>query len=305
MRLQYLTMIARENRRRFVNGGFFFPFDNYLSFLKLLLTYTEVEDVPDSRASMLLSSVAGASFVELGNAPSPSGSWQLTVPNHQYSINSLERLQILLYRWKQAKTAKPGRNPSVDRAAVRQLVRGFEQSASLDAAEGYLAYVFDVGLRRKENNQETTYTSLPQPFFEEIMSHTHSDLLRECQSNEMRRFIDLVRRETYNAVHPIEGQKESQPNYPMMRKLREVQEMDDFVEAITEIAVERGTKLIALEKSNDQEKEYLAMPYEPSISKLVDLAEQHGARLVAQLVLSLALCSRPYEDKEEGGSEKE
>jgi len=309
IRLQHLTMIAKENRRRFVNGGFFFPFDNYLSFLKLLLTYTEIEDGPDPGEPILLSSVAGASFVELGNAPSPSGTWQLTVPNHEYSISSVERLQTLLYRWKKAKTAKPGRDPSVDRAAVRQLVRGFERSDPLDAAEGYLAYVFDVGLRRKENNQDVTYTALPQPFFKEIMSHTHSDLLRECQSDEVRRFIDLVRRETYNTIYPSEEQRavnyheKVQPNYAMMRKLREVQDTDDFTETITEIAVERGTKRIAMEKGDSEEKEFLAMPYEPSISKLVELAEKHDARLVAQVILSLALCRRPYDGDGNGDNE--
>lgn len=305
MRIGDLTRIANGNRRRLVNGGFFFPFDNYLNFLKLLVTYIEEEQIQADPKS--LSSVTGASFVELGNAPSPSGSWQLTIPNHEYTISSVEQLQTLLYQWKKAKTAKPGRDPSVDRAAVRRLMRGFERSDPLDAAEGYLAYVFDVGLRRKEGNREVTYTPLTQPFFEEIMSHTYSDLLQECQSEEVRKFIDLVRRETYNTIYPSEKQrainyqKKVQPNYQMMRKLREVQDKEDFMQALTEIAMERGMKRIALEKSDSEEKEFLAMPYEPSISKLVELAEKHDPRLIAQLVLSLALCKRPGE--EDGGND--
>jgi hypothetical protein len=89
----------------------------------------------------------------------------------------------------------------------------------------------------------------------------------------------------------------------MMRKLREVQDTDDFTETITEIAVERGTKRIAMEKGDSEEKEFLAMPYEPSISKLVELAEKHDARLVAQVVLSLALCRRPYDGDGNGDNE--
>jgi hypothetical protein len=308
LRLEDVRWISSRNRRRFVPNGFFFQYDNYLNLVRQLLTYREEEDLPEAERTLF--SVAGANFIELGEqGKPPQGPWQFVVPNHGYTIDSVEQLRQLLGDWREKNKTRLGKEASVDRAAVRQLVRGFERSDPLDAAEGYLAYVFDVGLCRKENNQDVTYTALPQPFFKEIMSHTHSDLLRECQSDEVRRFIDLVRRETYNTIYPSEEQRavnyheKVQPNYAMMRKLREVQDTDDFTETITEIAVERGTKRIAMEKGDSEEKEFLAMPYEPSISKLVELAEKHDARLVAQVVLSLALCRRPYDGDGNGDNE--
>src|SRR5699024_8310424 len=37
MRVEVLRNIAKENRKRYYYGGFFFPFNNYLRFVKLLL----------------------------------------------------------------------------------------------------------------------------------------------------------------------------------------------------------------------------------------------------------------------------
>lgn len=294
LRLEDLKRIVQANRERFINGGIFFPYDTYLSYLKLLLTY----DLP--RYS--LGAVAGANFVELGTAASPSGSWQLAVPRHQYQFNSADRLQKLLLRWKIALRPKPKSDPSVDREAVRRLVRGFESSDPAAAAEGYLSYVTAVGLI------SGTYRFYPlsQSFFEEIMSLTYSALLQEFQREEVRSFIDLIRRETYNAVYPPPGQPQGQPNYQMMRRLREVQSDEDFVQAITEIATERGITKLAAAKSEQDTMKFFAMPYEPSLIHLTHLAEQYkNPRLIAQLLLAFALCRRSGEQttESETGSE--
>lgn len=290
MRLEDLVLIAEENRARFISGGFFFPYDNYLNYLKLLLIH-EFE-----RHS--LGSVVGANFVDLGTQSSPGGSWQLAVPKHKYSVESAERLQFLLYRWRKALTPRPGSDPSVDRTAVHRLVRGFERSDPLAAAEGYLSYIHAVGL----NDGKNKYYPLNERFFEEIMSYdtNYSRLLEAFQRKEVRNLINLVRQDTYNAVHHGPDQQDRQPNYQMIRKLREVQSMEDLLTALTDIMVERGTTILALSKSENEQSKQLfktySQPLEDSIHRIVQLAEDYrNPRLIAQLILAFALSRRQYE----------
>lgn len=91
MRIDALRKISVDNRKRYVNKGFFFPFDNYLSFVKLLLIHSD-EFVSRLGEAQRLKGVTGNNFVELGTSASPAGTWQLTVPSHKYSIDSVERL---------------------------------------------------------------------------------------------------------------------------------------------------------------------------------------------------------------------
>jgi len=292
MRLSSLHLIVRDNRARWTGTGFFFSYDNYLNYLKLLLRY--------NLERYALYSVAGANFIELGSAPSPAGSWQFAVPQHRYSEMSAECLQILLYRWKKATTPKVGSPPSINREAVRLLVRGFEHSDPASAAQGYLGYIADVGF-----SSERPFYPLYQTFFEEIMEYRYSDLLAAFRQEDVRAFVNLVRQETYSAVYHPPEQADSQPNYQMMRRLREVQSTEDLVQALVEIAIERGTSKLASAKGNRDTLKYLAMPFEPSITRLVELAEQtQNPRLIAQLVLAFALCRRENEsvpqDKESG-----
>ncbi len=292
MRLSYLERLVDDNRRRIISNGFFFPYDNYLNYLKLLLRH--------HLRPKALECVAGASFIELGAAPSPAGSWQFAVPQHRYSEMSAERLHMLLYRWKKATTPKVGSPPSINREAVRLLVRGFEHSDPASAAQGYLGYIADVGF-----SSERPFYPLYQTFFEEIMEYRYSDLLAAFRQEDVRAFVNLVRQETYSAVYHPPEQADSQPNYQMMRRLREVQSTEDLVQALVEIAIERGTSKLASAKGNRDTLKYLAMPFEPSITRLVELAEQtQNPRLIAQLVLAFALCRRENEsvpqDKESG-----
>src|SRR5699024_2943211 len=98
-----------------------------------------------------LKGVAGASFIELGTSASPSGTWQLMYPSHKSSIESVERLQNILVNWRKKKTIRKGSDPSINRKAVRILMKGFESSNPQSAAEGYLQYLDAVGLKGNYN----------------------------------------------------------------------------------------------------------------------------------------------------------
>lgn len=296
MEFDVLRQIASNNRRRIVSRGVFFAYDNYLSFLKLLLTYIEDHRIPENDA--VLRSVAGARFISLGTSSSPAGSWQLAVPKHRYTVGSVERLKNLLIDWKRKAKAGSSGTVSVDRAAVAQFVQGFSESEPMHAAEGYLSYVFTAGLVGRKG----PFYSLTQAFFEEIMSHEtrYRELLNELLGDDIKPFIDLVRRETYNAAFPFKGDQPSTPNYQMMRRLREVQNKDDFVQAVSEIVIERGMTMVATAQSKSRKTQHWSNPYEPSLVRLIELAESssYPPRMIAQLILGLALCKRPYEHAE-------
>ncbi|GAA4415290.1 hypothetical protein GCM10023187_45670 [Nibrella viscosa] len=291
LRLETIKRIVKQNRERLSNGGFFFAYDNYLALLKSLLEYQEDEKPLGEDATLF--SVAGASFIPLGNSSSPSGSWQLAIPKHRYTIESVERLQRLLISWKRAKQTGKDKTISIDRSAVAKLMRGFEYSDPKEATEGYLEYVFDVGLVTTSNNR---IYFLTQNFFKEIMAHKYQPLLQELLEGDLKPFVNLVRQETYHAAFPPKGQAETQPNYQMIRSLREVQNSDDLIKAITEIAIERGITKIATVNSSKSKAERWLNPYEPALKRLIELAESdYSPKLLANLILSFALSKRPYE----------
>src|SRR5699024_447470 len=130
-----------------------------------------------------------------------------------------------------------------------------------------LQYLDAVGLKGN-------YNLLTQTFFEEIMAHTtkYQELLKEFRSEEVQRFIQLLRQDTIQKVYRGNGKKDP-PNYQVIRKLREVQGPDDFVEAITEIAVERGSNKLASAQSSADAMQYMSLPYEGSMEKLIGLGE--------------------------------
>lgn len=293
MRVEALRQIAIGNRKRYYYSGFFFPFNNYLNFVKLLL-----QNAADFESKLgetqKLKGVAGVSFVELGTSASPSGTWQLMVPSHKYSIGSVEKLQNILVNWRREKKPKSGGDPSIDRKAVRTLMNGFEASKPEAAAEGYLQYLDAVGI-------QGNYNILNQTFFEEIMAHTtkYKELLEEFKSEEVQRFIQLLRQDTIQKVYKGNG-KSGPPNYRMIRRLREIQSPKDFIEAITEIAVERGSNKLASSQSNEDSMQYLSLPYEGSLEKLIALAEdsRYTPRLIAQLLLAFSLSSQKSKESE-------
>jgi len=292
MRVEAIRKIVVENRKRYYYDGFFFPFNNYLRFVKLLLKYsTEFE--AQIGETQKLRGATGVSFVELGTSASPSGTWQLMVPSHKYSIGSVEDLEKLLVHWRREKKPPSGGDPSIDRKAVRTLMNGFEASNPQSAAEGYLQYLDAVGI-------QGNYNLLNQTFFEEIMAHStkYRELLEEFKSEEIQRFIQLLRQDTIYKVYHNNGKKDP-PNYQVIRKLREIQSADDFIEAITEIAVERGSNKLASAQSSDDAMQYMALPYDGSLEKLIHLAEdsEYTPRLIAQLLLAFALSSQAKRDE--------
>jgi hypothetical protein len=294
MRINVLAQLSSQNRRRYVNWGFFFPFDNYLNFVKLLLIHGEEFEIKLGETPKL-KGVTGVNFVELGTSASPSGTWKLTVPSHKYTIRSVENLQELLVNWKREKTPRPGSDPSIDRKAVRTLVNGFEASNPQSAAEGYLQYLDAVGLNGNYINL------LNQTFFEEIMAHStkYNELLEEFKSEDIQRFIQLLRQDTIQKVYSGNGKKDP-PNYQVIRRLREIQSPDDFVEAITEIAVERGSNKLASAQSSEDGMQYMSLPYEGSLEKLIELSEdsRFSPRLIAQLLLAFALSSQSSKEQD-------
>lgn len=297
MRVEVLRTIAKENRKRYYYGGFFFPYNNYLRFVKLLLKNSADFEANIGDAQRL-KGVTGINFVELGNSASPAGTWKLMVPSHKYSIESVERLQKLLVHWRREKRPPSGGDPSIDRKAVRTLMKGFEASNPQSAAEGYLQYLDAVGLGGNYINL------LNQTFFEEIMAHSskYQELLEEFKTEEIQRFIHLLRQDTIQKVYSSNGKKDP-PNYQVIRRLREIQSPDDFVEAITEIAVERGSNKLASSQSSEDSMQYMSLPYEGSLEKLITLAEDERftPRLIAQLLLSFALSTQ--KSKEEATQE--
>lgn len=298
MRIGVLKQIAIKNRTRYYYGGFFFPFNNYLNFLKLLFLHSKEFEVKLGETPKLRG-VTGVNFVELGNSASPAGTWQLMAPSHKYSIASVEDLQGLLVHWRREKRPSSGGDPSIDRKAVRTLMNGFEVSSPQSVAEGYLQYLDAVGL-------VGNYNLLNQTFFEEIMAHKnkYQELLKEFQSEEVQRFIQLLRQDTIQKVYGnyYEGNgsgekqkdkgKKQPPNYQIMRKLREVQSSQDFMETITEIAVERGSNKLASAQSSKDEMQHMSLFYQASLEKLIALSDKYSARLVAQLLLAFALSTK-------------
>lgn len=288
IRLNAIRHIAKGNRERFVSKGVFFGYDNYLSFLRLLLIYIDDHDANEEEIS--LHSVAGARFISLGTSSSPAGAWSLAVPKYRYSLASVERLQRLLIDWKRKATAGARGTVSIDRVALARLVQGFAEGVPMAAAEGYLNYIFSTGLISKQGS----FYPLNQSFFEEIMNATYSELVDKLLGEDIKPFIDIIRRETFNEVY----KKTPSPNYQMMRKLREVQSVEDFVVAVSEIAIERAVTTIATSKSETAKAKFWAR--ERALVELIALAEAkaYSPRLIAQLILALALCKRPYEAAE-------
>jgi len=289
MRMEVLRSIAVDNRKRYHYGGFFFPFNNYLRFVRLLLKNSADFEAKIGEAQKL-KGVTGAKFVELGNSASPAGTWKLMFPSHKYSVESVEKLQNLLVHWRREKRPKSGGDPSIDRKAVRTLMNGFESSNPVAAAGGYLQYLDAVGI-------QGNYNLLTQTFFEEIMAHKkkYKELLEEFKSEDIQRFIQLIRQDTIQKVYNGDP-----PNYQLIRRLREIQGPDDFVEAVTEIAVERGSNKLASSQSNKDSMQYLSLPYEGSLEKLIELAEdsQYTPRLIAQLLLAFSLSSQKSKEAE-------
>lgn len=283
--LSMLKHLVYRNRKRIVPKDFFFPFNNYLYFLKLLLGYGD-------HGNRMLFSVCGAKFIELGTQSSPSGVWELKVPRYKYTMQSVENLISILDKWRVASIPSGKYKPNINRLSVERLIRGFENADINAFTEGYLSYLDSVGFK------EGYLPLLRQKQFYEIMnssSKKYQTLVEELTGPEVQTIIRIVSQDTYD-------KRIKDPNridYGMIRKLREVQNSKELVTAICEISIKRSTDKMASQKTDSNEREKHTMPTQAGITKIIELSEdeRYTPKLIAQLILALAL-STPIKTNE-------
>lgn len=275
-----LSHLVNRNRKRLVPNDFFFPYNNYLYYLRLLTAYGEKKN--------MLNAVCGAKFIELGTQSSPAGVWSLQVPIYPYSLSNIDDLISLLRHWRQSTRKKS----NINRLTVDQLVRGFEKADIAAFTEGYLNYIDSVGFK------EGYLPLLCQQQFYEIMnssSKKYQALVEELTGPEVQTIIRIVSQDTYD-------KRTKDPNridYGMIRKLREVQNSEELVTAICEISIKRSTDKMASQKTDSNEREKHTMPTQAGITKIIELSEdeRYTPKLIAQLILALAL-STPIKTNE-------
>lgn len=304
-----LQHLVSRNRKRIVPNDFFFPYNNYLYYLKLLAAYDRIS------GKEMLAAVSGAKFIELGTQSSPAGVWSLSVPPYAYSFSSVDNLNSLLIHWRSTVKPKKTSEPNINRLAVDRLVRGFEQGDITAFVEGYLSYLETVGLKESRIPHFLTTNQ----FFEIMNSNTskYQELVTELRGPILEPIIELIRQDTYDKVFKAKEGKSDPPDYQMIRKLREVQNHEDLVTAICEIAIKRSIDKMASENTQSKERKYHNLPTQEGIAKIIELSESehYTPKLVANLLLALALSKnrhdsstitgRPEEDVTEDDFEQE
>lgn len=280
-----LSHLINRNRKRRVPNDFFFPYNNYLYYLRLLIAYGDKAD--------MLNAVCGAKFIELGTQSSPAGVWSLQVPNYSYSLASIDDLNSLLEYWRQSAKPRPTSEPNIDRLAVDRLMRGFEKGEITAFVEGYLSYIDTVGFK------PGYLPLLRQQQFYEIMNSSSKKfqaLVEELTGPLIQPIIKLIRQDTYKKVFKPKDQKSEQPDYQMIRKLREVQNSEDLVTAICEISIKRSIDKFTSQNTSSNDREKHNMPTQEGIAKIIELSEdeRYTPKLIAQLILALALSKETY-----------
>lgn len=286
----FLQQLVDRNRKRIVPKDFFFPYNNYLYYLKLLITYGEI-------GKHRLSAVCGAKFIELGTQSSPAGVWNLAIPEYQFSYTSVENLTILLTKWRSAVKPKETSDPNVNRIDVERLMRGFEEGDIVSFTEGYLSYIETAGL---ESSKYLHF--LNQNQFFEIMANNstkYQELVETLRGPVVEPFIELIRQDTYELAIKKDGEKAEQPDYQLIRKLREVQNHEDFITALCEISIKRSIDKMASANTQTNERKQHNLPTQQAIAKLIELSEnsKYSPKLVAQLLLALSLSEKINQNK--------
>ena len=285
-----LQHLVSRNRKRIIPRDFFFPYNNYLFHLKLLLAYGQ-------NGKNMLNAVCGAKFIELGTQSSPAGVWSLKVPNYSYTLSSVDNLNKLLSHWRKVVKPKPTSEPNIDRLAVERLMRGFERGDIVPFIEGYLCYIETV-------NFNSGYSPvLHQYQFFEIMdnnSKKYQELVEALRGPIVKPIIDLIRQDTYQRVFKADKEKTEQPDYQMIRKLREVQNHEDLITAICEIAIKRGIDKMASQNTQENIRKKHNLSTQDGIAKIIELSEnpKYNPRLISQLLLALALSKAPSQFEE-------
>ncbi|MCO6488644.1 MAG: hypothetical protein J5I98_09520 [Phaeodactylibacter sp.] len=277
----FLQHLVDRNRKRIVPKDFFFPYNNYLFYLRLLLAYGQ-------KGKNMLSAVCGAKFIELGTQSSPAGVWSLRVPSYSYSLTSVDDLNNLLLHWRKSVKPKSTSEPNIDRLSVDRLMRGFEKGDVAAFVEGYLSYLETVGFKAQ-------YLPIlhQQQFFEIMNSNSkkYQELVETLRGPVLKPIINLIRQDTYNRVFKREGETSEPPDYQMIRKLREVQNSEDLVTAICEISIKRGIDKMASQNTQENAREKHNISTQDGIAKIIELGEdeRYSPKLIAQLILALAL----------------
>ena len=284
----FYRQLVQRNRIRMVPKDFFFPYDNYLYFLKSLLTYGQ-------KGKQFLSSISGARFIELGTQSSPAGVWSLTIPAYEYKIYAVENIRQILQTWRKS-VKKSGSEPNINRTAVERFIRGFEKADIPNFIEGYLSYLNDVGL-----NSSNQIKLLNGNQIENIMNvnkRKYSKLSEELLSEDVMAMITLIRQ---NTVYRLHNDSSKGPDYGLIKKLRDVQNHNDLILVLSDISITRAVDIMATSKSvstaespgnESDEKSYnLKHPVQKGLTKLINLSEDqdYSPKLIAHLLLALAL----------------
>lgn len=284
----FFKQLVQRNRIRMMPKDFFFPYDNYLYYIKSLLTYGQ-------KGKQFLSSVSGARFIELGTQSSPAGAWSLTIPSYDITISDVENLRQILRTWRRA-VKKSGSEPNINRAAVERFIRGFEKADIPNFIEGYLSYLIDVGLN--STNQIKLLNENQIIKIMEANKRKYSKLSEEMLSEDVMAMITLIRQ---NTVYRLNKDSSKGPDYGLIKKLRDVQNHNDLILALSDISITRAVDIMATSKSDtttethgnvSDEKSYsLKRPVQKGITKLIELSEDpdYSPKLVANLLLALAL----------------
>ncbi len=277
----FLQHLVSRNRKRVITRDFFFPYSNYLFYLKLLLAYGQ-------DGKKMLNGVCGVKFIELGTQSSPAGVWKFKVPNYSYTLSNVNDLINLISQWRKSVKPKSTSEPNIDRLAVERLMRGFEKGDITPFIEGYLSYLKIVNLN------SGYLPVLSQHQFFEIMNNNskkYQELIEAFQGPAIKPIIKMIREDTYLRVFKDEKEKVEQPDYQMIRKLREVQNHEDLIATICDISIKRGIDKMASKNTTEDARKYHNVATQSGIAKIIELSEdsRYSPKLIAQLLLALAL----------------
>ncbi len=284
--------LVDKNRRRIISGGLFYPYSNYLYFLKLIITYRRPNDEADN-VSKSLRGVCGANFVELGTQSSPAGNWFIAMPTISYTVAEIDKVEKLLLAWRKSAQPKARAAPNINRAALAQFMRGLEEGNIHSFLDGYLAYLDQISFGKNGRLELLGY-----PTITKIMASkpNYQELVQIMQSEIIAPLIRIIRAETYFKVFSGKGKESEHPNYQLIRQLQEVQSKSAFVNALLEISITQSKDNFISIKNKSNDDFIPAHPTEEAISRLVSLAEDYDPKLLAKLLLALGMAKAPKKD---------
>lgn len=284
--------LVDKNRRRLISGGVFYSYMNYLYYLKLIVTYRDKSNREELNTKSLRG-VCGAKFVELGTQSSPAGNWFIAMPSVHYTVAEVDKIERLLYAWRKAAQPKAMAAPNINRAALSQLMRGFEEGHINSFLEGYLAYLDQISYGKNGSLESLNYQIIIK-----IMAKKtdYTKLVEVMRSEAVAPLIRIIRRETYFKVFSGEEGKEH-PNYQLIRQLQEVQSKSAFVNALLEISIVQSKENFASIKAKNNGPYIPAHPTEDAIATLIQLTDTEDPRLLAKLLLAFGMAKAPKKEK--------